>query len=224
MWIAANYHFPSTFSYKIPDFSMYYAASSPVPSPSTFKLALVSALISQTGDIQKTRNFFNGIKTSEILFGLPEYLTIYKAFIKRLKKRRQERGFDRTFGIREYVTLSGPLTIYLNVLEKLKNEVFLALKNIRYIGSSDSICSCMKVYEDVEPQPQSLARPYETEKTDGIIFQLRDFKEEATFDKVNRYSNKKLALQRDIRIVPYILPLKVEKRGKNFITYKLIAT
>jgi CRISPR/Cas system-associated protein Cas5 (RAMP superfamily) len=203
---------------------MYYAASSPVPSPSTFKLALISALISQTGDIQKTRNFFDGIKTAEILFGLPEHLTIYKAFIKRLKKKRQEIGFDRTFGIREYVTLSGPLTIYINVIEKLKNEVFLALRNIRYIGSSDSICSCTKIYEDIKPQPQSLARPYEAEKTEGIIFQLRDFKEEATFDKVNRYSNKKLALQQDIKVVPYILPLKVEKRGKNFITYKLIAT
>jgi CRISPR-associated protein Cas5 subtype I-A len=224
MWIAANYHFPSTFSYKIPDFSMYYAASSPVPSPSTFKLALVSALINQTGDIQRARKFFNEIKTSKILFGLPEYLTIFKAFVRRLKKRRQERGFDRTFGIREYVTLSGPLTTYINVSEKLKNEMSLALKNIRYIGSSDSICSCMKIYEDARPQPQSLATPYEAEKTQGIIFQLRDFKEEATFDKVNRYSNKRLALERDVKIVPYILPLKVVKRGKNFITYKLITT
>lgn len=221
MWFSADYYFASTFSYKIPDFSMYYAASAPIPSPSTFKVALVSSLINQTNDLPKVKEFFERTKISKILFGLPEYVTIYRAFIRRLKKKRFESGFDRTFGIREYVIFSGPLTIHIDSPKDVKNEMIIAMKNVRYLGSSDSICTCDKLEENHEPLIETLARPYDgVEQQNGIIFQLRDFTENVTFEKINRYGHERLRLEKDVKIVPYILPIKVEKRGRNFTTYK----
>jgi len=222
MWIFASYYFPSTFSYKIPDFSMYYAASSPIPGPSTFKLAMTSAFISDSKHLERAPAFFEAIKTSTVLFGLPHHLTVFRAFIKRLKKRRQESGFDRSFGIREYVTFSGPLIIHTDIPKNLRDDAVYSMKNIRYLGSSDSICNCLELNEKAKPELEHLARPHQEGKADGIIFQLRDFTSEATFGKINRYGREKLVLERDVKIVPYILPLKVEKRGKNFITYSTI--
>jgi len=223
MWISGSYHFPSTFSYKIPDFSMYYAASTPIPGPSTFKLAMISAFISSNRDLEKASALFEGIKTSTVLFDLPNRLTVYKAFIKRLKKKRLEPGFDKSFGIREYVIFDGILTIYIDISDETADYALPAMKNIRYLGSSDSICYCLEVNEKVEkPDFKRLARPHFEEKTNGIIFQLKDFTKETTFEKINRYGHEKLVPERDVKIIPYILPLKVDRRGKNFITYKTL--
>lgn len=224
MWISASYHFPSTFSYKIPDFSMYYAASAPIPGPSTFKLAMVSAFISNSAQLERAPVFFEGIKTSTVLFDLPHHLTVYRAFIKRLKKKRLELGFDKSFGIREYITFSGPLSVHIDISENLRKDAVSSMKNIRYLGSSDSICNCLEINEKAKPALEHLARPYQEGKANGIIFQLRDFTNEATFGKINRYGHEKLVLERDVRITPYILPLGVEKRGKSFITYSVIKT
>lgn len=222
MWISASYHFSSTFSYKIPDFSMYYAASAPVPGPSTLKLAMVSTFISNSTELERAPAFFDEIKNSPVLYDLPNHLTVFRAFIKRLKKKRLEAGFDKSFGIREYVTFSGPIVVYIDIPENLKNDVMSAMKNIRYLGSSDSICHCLDISEKAKPKLEELARPHKEGKANGIIFQLRDFTREATFAKINRYGHEKLVLERDMKIAPYILPLKVEKRGKNFITYSFI--
>lgn len=224
MWISASYHFPSTFSYKIPDFSMYYAASAPIPGPSTLKLAMVSAFISDSMHLERAPAFFEGIKTSTVLFGLPHHLTVYRAFIKRLKKKRLELGFDKSFGIREYITFSGPLSVYIDISESLRKDAASSMKNIRYLGSSDSICNCLEINEKAKPALEHLARPHQEEKANGIIFQLRDFTSEATFGKINRYGHEKLVVERDVRIAPYILPLKIDKRGKNFVTYSAIKT
>jgi len=224
MWISASYHFPSTFSYKIPDFSMYYAASAPIPGPSTFKLAMVSAFISNSAHLERAPAFFERIKTSTVLFDLPHHLTIYRAFIKRLKKKRLELGFDKSFGIREYVAFSGPLSVCIDISENIGTDAISSMKNIRYLGSSDSICNCLAINEKAKPELEHLARPHHEGKTNGIICQLRDFTSEATFEKINRYGHEKLVLERDVKIMPYILPLKIEKRGKNFITYSVIKT
>lgn len=219
MWVSGSYHFPSTFSYKIPDFSMYYAASAPIPGPSTFKLAMISSFISDSSHLEKAPIFFERIKNSTVLFELPRHLTVYKAFIKRLKKKRLQLGFDKSFGIREYITFDGPLIIYIDIADETTDDAVSSMKNIRYLGSSDSICYCLETNKNAEPDIERLAKPQYEERTNGIIFQLRDFTREVTFDKINRYGHEKLAPEQDVKIAPYVLPLRIEKGGRNFITY-----
>jgi len=221
VWICGTYNFASTFSYRIPYFSSSYALSAPAPSPSTIKLAIVASAINRTGNINAGKTLFEKIRTSEVLMELPEKISIFKVFLKRLKKKRQEQAFESTFGIREYVIYNGPLKIYLNVPESSSEAIIEALRNIQFLGTSDSICTCTHTAKVAQP-PAKCAKPHSTteqEKTNGIIFLLTDFTNKATFDAANPYTKKKLRKDEDIISKPYIFPIKVIKKDKNCTVY-----
>lgn len=219
LWIRGTYSFASTFSYRLPYFSSSYALSAPAPSPSTIKLAIVASVINRTGNIETGKTLFEKIRTSEVLMELPEKISIFKAFLKRLKKKRQEQAFESTFGIREYVIYNGPLKIYLNVPDDSSEAIIEALRNVQFLGTSDSICMCTNTAKVAKP-PAKCARPHSTtEKTNGIIFLLTDFTNKATFDAVNPYTKKKLRKDEEIISKPYIFPIKVTKKDKNCTVY-----
>ena len=220
VWICGTYSFASTFSYRIPYFSSSYALSAPAPSPSTIKLAIVASAINRTGNIETGRILFEKIRTSEVLMELPEKISIFKVFLKRLKKKRQEQAFEPTFGIREYAIYNGPLKIYLNVPKGTLEAIIEALRNIQFLGTSDSICTCTHIAKVAQP-PAKCAKPHSTtkDKTNGIIFLLTDFTNKATFDAVNPYAKKKLRKNEDIILRPYIFPIKVIKKDKNCTVY-----
>ena len=219
LWIRGTYSFASTFSYRLPYFSSSYALSAPAPSPSTINLAIVASVINRTGNIETGKTLFEKIRTSEVLMELPEKISIFKAFLKRLKKKRQEQAFESTFGIREYVIYNGPLKIYLNVPDDSSEAIIEALRNVQFLGTSDSICMCTNTAKVAKP-PAKCARPHSTtEKTNGIIFLLTDFTNKATFDAVNPYTKKKLRKDEEIISKPYIFPIKVTKKDKNCTVY-----
>jgi len=221
VWVCGTYSFASTFSYRIPYFSSSYALSAPAPSPSTIKLAIVASAINRTGNIETGKILFEKVRTSEVLMELPEKISIFKVFLKRLKKKRQEQAFESTFGIREYIIYNGPLKLYLNVPEDSSEAVIEALKNVQFFGTSDSICTCTNTAKVAQP-PAKCAKPHlttEQEKTNGIIFLLTDFTNKATFDAANPYTKKKLRKDKDIISKPYIFPIKVLKKDKNCTVY-----
>jgi CRISPR-associated Cas5-like protein len=221
VWICGTYNFASTFSYRIPYFSSSYALSVPAPSPSTIKLAIVASAINRTGNIENGKALFEKIRISEVLMELPEKVSIFKVFLKRLKKKRQEQAFEPTFGIREYVIYNGPLKIYLNIPDDSSEAIINALKNIQFLGTSDSLCTCTSATQ-VEQPSSKCAKLHSTtkqEKTSGMIFLLTDFTSNATFNAVNPYTKKKLRKDRDIILKPYIFPIKVSKKDKNCTVY-----
>jgi CRISPR-associated Cas5-like protein len=221
VWVCGTYTFASTFSYRIPYFSSSYALSAPAPSPSTIKLAIVASAINRTGNVNAGKTLFKKICTSEVLMELPERISVFKVFLKRLKKKRQEQAFEITFGIREYIIYNGPLKIYLNVPEDSLKATIEALRNIQFLGTSDSICTCTNTTKVTRP-PTKCAKPHfitEQEKMNGVIFLLTDFTNKATFDAVNPYTKKKLRKDEDIISKPYIFPIKVIKKDKNCTVY-----
>lgn len=220
VWIVGSYEFTSTFSYRIPYFSSSYALSAPAPSPSTIKLAIVASTIKKTRNIKIGECLFEKIKNSEILIELPEKISTFKAFLKRLKKKRQEQAFESTFGIREYVLYSGPLRIYLDAPDDSIDMLIEALRNVQFLGTSDSLCTCLKA-ETVTSPPEKCAKPPSgiREGEEGVIFLLTDFTRDTTFDAINPYSGNKLRKDIDIILQPYIFPIKVIKRDKNCTLY-----
>ena len=84
VWIKAEFWVGQTFSYRAPDFSSNYALSSPLPGPSATKLALVSTAIEMSGDIDKGKQVFDIIKSAKVFWEPSEWVSIFKAFIKRL--------------------------------------------------------------------------------------------------------------------------------------------
>jgi hypothetical protein len=84
-WLRADYEFPSTFSYRMPDVSAQFAIGSPIPSPAAVKLALVDTAIRWSGDVNKGRRIFDTIKTARVCVVPPARVVRFRAFIKRLK-------------------------------------------------------------------------------------------------------------------------------------------
>jgi CRISPR-associated Cas5-like protein len=233
VWIGAKYKFASTFSYRIPYFSSSYALSAPSPSPSTIKLALIATAINRTGNIEKGKMLFQQIRDAVVTVELPQRIVFFKAFMKRLKKKRKEEQlktpfgivsarFESTFGIREYILYDGFLIIYLNVSKDISEEVSHTLKNIQYLGTSDSTCFCFES-GIMEPQLEHCIKLYDSQKDttlkDGIIFLLSDFTEKTTFEAINPFSSRKMKKE-DLTLKPYIFPLKVEKKDKNCTIYR----
>jgi len=224
VWVGAEYRFASTFSYRIPYFSSSYALSAPTPSPSTIKLAVVSAIINRRGEVEAGRNLFEGIKTAPVAIALPKKIGVFKCFMKRLKQKRGGRGFERTFGVREYVVYSDALNIHLDVPKEASESLLDGLKGIQYFGSSDSICSCIKsglLEPDWTRCPQPLDSISNQSSIKGIVFMLTDFTNMATFDNVDPFSEKKLEKDKQITLRPYIYPLKVTIKERDCTVYEL---
>lgn len=85
VWLKAELEFASTFSYRVPDASAQFAIGSPVPSPSTVKLALVDVAIRWRGSVDEGRRVFDVVKTLRVCLVPPERIVRFRAFIKRLK-------------------------------------------------------------------------------------------------------------------------------------------
>lgn len=217
MWIGAKYVFGATFSYRIPGFSSSYAAAAPIPSPSTIKLALVATAIGKSGNVKVGEELFENVKTAQVAVEIPDRIVVFKSFIKRLKQKRLGKGFESTFGIREYVLYSGPLTIFVNVSKNAK-MIMESLKAVRYFGTSDSACTNIEC-SHYEPTWEKVPKPYSAKDKGGVIFLLTDFTEEAKFDAINPYS--KVSLKRGIVKCPYVFPLKVIEKRKNYTIYEL---
>lgn len=219
IWVGARYRFASTFSYRIPYFSSSYALSAPAPSPSTIKLALVSSTINRTGNINKGKELFSIIYNAKVEIELPEKFVVFKAFIKRLKKKRQDEGFEPTFGIREYILYYGDLGVRLEI-ESNKNQVSEALKLIQYFGTSDSICSYLE--ELNEDSPKNVVKPVlqsHNEDINGAVFLLSDFGEKTVFDDINPFSGKKLKRE-NLILKPYLFPIQVYQKDKSCTVYQ----
>jgi CRISPR-associated Cas5-like protein len=218
VWVGAKYRFASTFSYRIPYFSSSFAISAPVPSPSTIKLALVSSTINRTGNIDKGKELFNNIRNAKVEVELPETFAVFKAFMKRLKKKRQGEGFERTFGIREYILYNGNLGIRLEINSN-ENLVSEAFKKIQYIGTSDSICSYIEELNESSPERiVKQSSPDFSGANKGVIYLLSDFSENTTFNDINPFSGKKLKKD-NLILKPYLFPIRVKQKDKNCTVY-----
>jgi hypothetical protein len=225
IWVGAEYRFASTFSYRIPYFSSSYAACSPVPGPATVKLALVSSIISRRGDVEEGQHLFESIKMSRVALEMPRAIAIFKSFMKRLKQKRGGRGFERTFGVREYALFDGPLGICVEVREDVRERLLEALRWIRSLGTSDSICSCVDARAR-EPKWARCPSLYQgtvlQSKKEGVIFMLTDLAEGASFEKINPFSGAKMNPKEDLVLKPYLFPMRIEKKESNLTLYQLI--
>ena len=224
VWASGIYEFASTFSYRIPYFSSSYALTAPAPSPSTIKLAMVASIINRKGNVKDGEALFEKIRTTEVLMELPARMSIFKVFLKRLKKKRQEQAFEQTFGIREYVIYDGPLKIYMNVPETVFSKTLEAMKYVQFFGTSDSTCTCIET-KATQPSINKCVRPCSIstkEEMNGMIFLLTDFTDTATFEAVNPFVKKGLRKDIDIVLKPYMFPIKIQKRDKNTAIYSTL--
>lgn len=221
IWLKGEYEFASFFSYRIPNFSPAFAPSSPMPGPSAVKLALVSTRIETTGRVSEGEALFEMVKEANIGLEPPDWLTISRAFVRRLK-RMKDGSLDQSFGVREYVHLGGPIGIYIEVDETATDMVGEAMRRLRRIGTSDSLLYCTQVKENT-PDSLVIVRLLGDFQTilNPALFQgrpvipLLDIKGGTKFQQVNPYeSGGNFTMQQ-----MYIFPLRIRQSGDGWTRY-----
>ncbi|NYB26828.1 MAG: type I-A CRISPR-associated protein Cas5 [Methanobacteriaceae archaeon] len=215
-WLKFTLHFPSFFSYRIPDYSSQYALGIPLPSPSTLKLGVISSAIKSTGKVSEGEKVFNVVKDAEVCVAPPEKIAINSFLIKRLKKRKEDLKLIPTFGIRDYVFFPDDIDIFVG--SENIDSVAEYFSKMNYIGSSDS----MVYVKSIEPKTPSenVIKAVDidefsdaAEKESYLVYPVKDINKNATFDQINSYSSKSSRKILDQKY--YLINAKVSK-GKNW--------
>ncbi len=226
-WVRIECRFGALFSYRIPDFNSFYALASPLPSPSTLKLSLVSCMIEATGSVNAGRELFTAVRDAPVALMPAKRVASSRILTKRLKKAKQkEKGFTVSFGIREYLHCDGPLTIWIRVPPETVDQCLHAARHLRRLGTTDSLVStiptvvaqpdwslCARKLDDMMDQPEMLRGRLALPLND-----LTSKAELAHFAPVASKSGAGRALDRRM----YLFPLTVEKQGANWLVWKRV--
>ena len=228
-WLKAEYEFGSLFSYRIPDFSSQYALSSPLPGPSTIKLAIIATAIETTGNVSYGEKVFNIVKNAQIKIAKPKRIAVSNCLIKRLKKEKNAVKLQPTFGIRGYVHFQEPLKIYIEIEDKIQEIKFL-LKRIRRFGTSDSLACCITMVKDMEEiPPDDVIEPVEylqEGKTTLVVIPIKDINpdDKVKFAHINIYDKTTIKNKNIFVIRYYLLPILEKREGRNWTIYKIERT
>jgi hypothetical protein len=223
-WIHANLHFAGLFSYRIPNISPGYALTSPIPSPSSLRLALVDTAIKIKGSVKFGEEIFELVKSANLEIEPPEKVSILKFFIKRLKPSKSKgAGFEESFGVREYCHFMGPMKFYVEISER-QEEIAHLFKQLRRLGTTDSLLRCDASLNDKEPDLRTTSKivnflkPEISNLMRRPVVTLNEIKEDAKYFQVNPYAKGR----RGNPFIPktFVLPLREVRRGENFVLYE----
>lgn len=135
-----------------------------------------------------------------------------------MKKKKNELGFENTFGVREYVFFSEDMSIFVGC-EDLEDSLIKYFKMLRYLGSGDSIVY-VKSLEVAEEPPESAIKAITGKEfvkvipeESYLVYPVKDISKKAKFEQVNPHSGKsgKNVFERKY----YLIKSKV-KKGKNW--------
>lgn len=164
VWLAADYHFPATYSCRVPMSSMCSALALPAPGPATVRLALIRTGIELFG-VECTRDkAFPIIRLAEICIKPPEKVAMsiqltraYKASTHRMQVST---CLDESPIYREVAHATGLMTVYIHVPTSHKDMCSEMLKAIGYWGQASSLTCCVVIH-DSAPTAGEYALPLE---------------------------------------------------------------
>jgi len=221
-WLRAVYHF-HVFHYRMPETAAIAAVTPFVPSPLTVKMAMIASLF-QLGDAKGAELLARHIHEIEVKIVPPKSAISFKAFLRYRSPPAPESGkgeIDETGSyyqsrphMREYAIFKGNLEIYIKSAMNLKEHIEKALRNIRYLGSKDSMVTCIEISEVSEIPPENYFVSTLNSGQPGTVVLLADFDRSARVqdvkDLIPGNRNEKM-----YRKVPHTLPGKIETRGRS---------
>lgn len=221
-YLLAKVQFASFFSYRVPNFSSQYALSSLLPSPLAVKLALVSTAIQDKGR-EFGKEIFDLIKNTQIGFKINGRVISNNFLIKRLKAKKGGRGLEETFGVRGYIFFEFPLEIWI---EKNTEELKEILQKVRYLGSSDSLCTIE--VEENKTVPNNLVfakKDFDQNLKNSLIIPTIDLSENGTFEKIDIYSKEKPRSKKEEETIYekkfYQIPIKKIEQSSSWAVYEI---
>jgi len=163
VWLAAHYHFPATYSCRVPLSSISSAQASPGPGPATVRLALIKAGCELFGSQYVQQVLFPALRAAPVRVRPPERVA-FSQQIQRIYKGRSSRQtiqMVESVGFREVAQAQGLLTVYMRIPVETTNDFRESLKVIGYWGQTDSFATCIAV-EEAAPAEEECVLPLRT--------------------------------------------------------------
>jgi hypothetical protein len=148
VWIAADYHFPSTYSCRIPMSSANCASVMPAPGPATVRLALIRVGIELFGVDSVRQELFPILCSVTVRIRPPERVAISQQQIRGYKwseARHKRETIQESIIVREMAHAAGPMTVFLQIPQDAGHRMHRLLQAVPYWGQSSSLTSCLGV-------------------------------------------------------------------------------
>ncbi len=226
IWLKASYYF-HIFHYRMPETAAISAMTPFVPSPLTVKMAMIASLF-QLGDVNGAEIIAKNMHKIEVKIVPPKAALSFKAFLRYRSLpavESEEKGSDETGSyypsrphMREYAIFQDGLEIYVKLPVNIKDYGKKALKNIRYLGSKDSVVTCFDLRESNPPHDSQCVSKLDHGHP-GIVVLLADFKKDIQIHDLKQL----IPGNRDEEMyekLPYTIPRNVITKGRTkvFIT------
>ena len=223
IWLKATYHF-HVFHYRMPETAAIAAVTSFVPSPLTVKMAIIASLF-QLGDINGAEIIAKNMHKIEVKIIPPKAALSFKAFLRYRSPpavESEEKGLDETGSyypsrphIREYAIFQDSLEVYVKLPVNIADYGKRALKNIRYLGSKDSLVACFDLREDNPPHDSQCISKLDYGNP-GIVVLLADFKQDVQIQNLEELIPGKREEEMHEKL-PYTIPGNMRIKGKSKI-------
>lgn len=228
-WLTVCYEPVSFFSLKRSDATSMAARTNLVPTPYSIKMALLKVLIEAEG-YQHSDGFddwisreFTWIRDLEIRL-LPSVkmavnrngykLRYFDQTADKADKSRPTLPLQGGFVFREWVHLSGALTICCGVSEKIEKLQSL-LMLINYFGKRGSFFQYLPDCTQITDDPTIKVDP----SNSFILQPMDDVGAQATFSRINPHSDEKIRPGKDRIVQSGLLPLKLIATSAKYDLY-----
>lgn len=149
IWLAADYHFPATYSCRFLMSSIGSVQILPTPGSATVRLALIRTGVELFG-IEYTRDdLFPVIRSVEIAIRPPKVIAVSAQSLRTYKASKDNRlanaHLEESITYREFAHTAGLITVYLQVPSRHCDAFRSVLKAIGYWGQASSFAQCTRV-------------------------------------------------------------------------------
>lgn len=231
IWLKATYYF-HVFHYRMPETAAIAAVTPFVPSPLTIKMAMVASLF-QIGDIEGVKKLANHLHKIEVKIIPPKSALSFKVFMRYRSPpavKSEEKSLDETGSyypsrphIREYSIFQGNLEVYVKIHKNLTSHIKKALKNIRYLGSKDSLSTCSTISEVNNPPKEECFINKLANGIPGVVVLLADFKPNIQIQNIEKFIKELIPGNRDpniYEVAPYTIPAEIKTKGKSRVLFR----
>jgi hypothetical protein len=241
MWLIARYAASSLFSLRPALSTASGAQSLLAPTPFAIKMALLDAALRRFG-VAAGQQWWPAIRALDIALDLPDLIVVNKTFIKIQRPTRVTKSdaeevaaakaagvypMGPTIAFREFVQFGGPIGIALRQ-PATHGEPPLPdlLAQINYFGKRGSFFQLQALPETVDDLDRRwtlITAPTAGFPINGTLQMLDDCGTGLTWDHVNVYSSKRIALGKNERILrPIVLPHQLRRSSYRYSLYERI--
>jgi hypothetical protein len=145
LWLAADYHFPGTYSLRIPLSSANNAQVMPAPGPGTVRLALIRTGVELFGLHTTREDLFPSLCAIQVRIRPPARIALTPQRLHAHKWSPKQDTPQRSLMTREMAQTHDLMTIYLHIPAQEEQDYRRLLQTVGYWGQSDSLTTCITV-------------------------------------------------------------------------------